>query len=115
MADIEQLIIEIHDMIKGNRNILISILNRLTDENIQPIIKGIKKRKDVPKRAADGKIPDDYKISKKPCTRCNGLIAWPPYIPDKDLKEGERRRPPIHCDENGNIIGDGLCPEWTPE
>ena len=57
-----------------------------------------------------GKIPKGYKISGVACKYCQSPIAWAPFIPDSDLQEGQKREPPIHCDSEGNIKGDGRCP-----
>jgi len=44
-----------------------------------------------------------YKISKKRCYRCGGLISWDNYPSQKW---------PVHVDENGNKIGTGSCPKF---
>ena len=59
-----------------------------------------------------GKIPDSYKIAKKGCKWCEGVVAWPRvFVTDKEIaEEGKVREGPIHCDIDGNIKGDGRCP-----
>lgn len=37
------------------------------------------------------------------CNKCNGIISW-------DLRP--ERPYPLHCDEIGQIVGDGNCPEY---
>ena len=69
---------------------------------------GIIKQKNIPKVSANGKIPGGYKISGTACRYCSSPIAWPPW--DKDLPKDAQRDPPIHCDADGNIKGDGRCP-----
>lgn len=70
--------------------------------------KPFSKSPNAPKRSANGKIPGGYKISGTACKYCNSPIAWPPW--DKDLPKDANRDPPIHCDSEGNIKGDGRCP-----
>lgn len=66
------------------------------------------KKTDAPKLPAEGlgKIPEGYKISPTACTRCLHTVAWAPYKKDVNgIKQ--KQDPPIHCDNEGNIIGDG--------
>ena len=76
----------------------------------EPII--IKKRPNAKKLSVNGKIPDSYKISGTACKYCQGTVAWAPFKKPSDLGPDEKREPPIHCDENGNIKGDGRCPNF---
>lgn len=72
---------------------------------------GIIKQKNVPKVSANGKIPLSYKIGKTGCKYCDGIVAWPRvFVTDKEVEEGKVREGPIHCDIDGNLIGDGRCP-----
>ena len=72
----------------------------------------IKKRPNAKKLSVNGKIPDSYKIAKKGCKWCDGVVAWPRvFVTDKEVaEEGKVREGPIHCDIDGNIKGDGRCP-----
>ena len=72
----------------------------------------IKKRPNAKKLSVNGKIPDSYKISGTACKYCQGTVAWAPFKKPSDLGPDEKREPPIHCDENGNIKGDGRCPNF---
>ena len=71
------------------------------------------KQKNIPKIPANGKIPSRYKISSKVCKYCEGTIAWPRvFVTDKEVAEGKKRESSIHCDFDGNIEGDGRCPNF---
>ena len=73
--------------------------------------KEIVKKKNVPKIPANGKIPLSYKIAKKGCKWCDGIVAWPRvFVTDEEVAAGKIRQGPIHCDIDGNIKGDGRCP-----
>ena len=47
-----------------------------------------------------------YKISGKPCNKCEGLISWDEF----DTKTHTGR--PIHVDGEGHKLGTGACPNW---
>ena len=60
-----------------------------------------KQPKSTKKIIANGK----YKVASTTCNKCGGYISWDGY--DKSNPS-----PPIHVDQNGNIEGNGNCPEY---
>lgn len=48
-------------------------------------------------------MKEKLEIASKPCKFCGGLISWKKKIDGKL---------PVHCDQQGYIIGDGRCPEF---
>jgi hypothetical protein len=58
-----------------------------------------KQPKSTKKIVANGK----YKVAGSPCNRCNGYITWDGWV---------KGSPPIHVDIEGNIQGNGDCPDF---
>lgn len=120
--------------ISGVKQALVSVLNVIGKAKVKEIVektatvgpgliitedpnygdvspKEIVKKPNAPKLPANGRIPNSYKIAKKECSYCEGIVAWPRvFVTDKEVEEGKTRDPPIHCDIDGNIIGNGRCP-----
>ena len=60
-----------------------------------------KQPKSTKKIPANGK----YKVANTICNICEGHISWDGFVKDTGMH-------PIHVDKDGNIMGNGDCPEY---
>ena len=60
-----------------------------------------KQPKSTKKIPANGK----YKVANTICNICEGHISWDGFVKDTGMH-------PIHVDKDGNLMGNGDCPEY---
>ena len=82
-----------------------------TRNTVETTLVDVSKVEKAPSRYAKkmGERLGGWRISNKPCNRCNGKITWDNFKKEID---GQIQMWPDHVDESGNLLEN--CPAYVP-